>query len=106
MGERRSAGDLPVCGVSMKRTIGEGTEERLVQVSIERITLEGNLTLPEGAAGLVLFCHRTGSSRASPPKRPPAENLDQTKPTTPPVDLFTPQEEAICMPTDPLRFDN
>jgi hypothetical protein len=49
MGERRSAGDVPVRCVSMNPIIGE-TEERLVLVSIGRVTLEGNLTLPEGAA--------------------------------------------------------
>src|SRR5260370_19093739 len=105
MGDRRSARNLPVCGVSMKRTIGEGTEERLVHISIDRITLEGNLTLPEGAAGLVLFAHGSGSSRHSPRNRHVAEILNQSKLATLLVDLLTPEEEAIDIHTAQLRFD-
>ncbi|MCU1263303.1 MAG: Dienelactone hydrolase [Bryobacterales bacterium] len=105
MGNRRSAGDLPVCGVSMKRTLGERTEERLVQLSIDRITLEGNLTLPEGAGGVVLFAHGSGSSRHSPRNRHVAEILNQSKLATLLVDLLTPEEEAIDVRTAHLRFD-
>jgi putative phosphoribosyl transferase len=98
MGEGRNAGDLPVWGVSMNRAIGEKAEERLVQVSIGRITLGGNLTLPEGAAGLVLFAHGSGSSRHSPRNRYVAEIILL-------VDLLTPEEEAIDVRTAHLRFD-
>jgi putative phosphoribosyl transferase len=105
MGNRRSAGDLPVCGVSMKRTEGERTQERLVQLSIDRITLEGNLTLPERAAGVVLFAHGSGSSRHSPRNRHVAELLNQSKLATLLVDLLTPEEEAIDVRTAHLRFD-
>jgi len=89
----------------MKRTIGEGIEERLVQVSIHGIMLEGNLTLPEGAAGLVLFAHGSGSSRHSPRNRHVAAILNQSKLATLLVDLLTPEEEAIDLRTAHLRFD-
>jgi putative phosphoribosyl transferase len=89
----------------MKRTIGEGIEERLVQVSIHGIMLEGNLTLPEGAAGLVLFAHGSGSSRHSPRNRHVAAILNQSKLATLLVDLLTPEEEAIDVRTAHLRFD-
>jgi putative phosphoribosyl transferase len=89
----------------MKRTIGEGIEERLVQVSIHGITLEGNLTLPDGAAGLVLFAHGSGSSRHSSRNRHVAAILNQSKLATLLVDLLTPEEEAIDVRTAHLRFD-
>jgi dienelactone hydrolase len=89
----------------MKRTIGEGIEERLVQVSIHGIMLDGNLTLPEGAAGLVLFAHGSGSSRHSPRNRHVAAILNQSKLATLLVDLLTPEEEAIDVRTAHLRFD-
>jgi dienelactone hydrolase len=88
----------------MKRTT-EGTEDRLVQVSIDGVTLEGNLTLPEAAAGLVLFAHGSGSSRHSPRNRHVAAILNQSKLATLLVDLLTPEEEAIDVRTAHLRFD-
>ena len=60
-------------GSKYEPNIGENTEERLVQVNIGRITLAGNLTLPEGVAGLVLFAHESRSSRQSPRNRYVAE---------------------------------
>jgi dienelactone hydrolase len=89
----------------MKPTEGERTEERVVQLSVDRITLEGNLTLPEGAAGVVLFAHGSGSSRHSPRNRHVAELLNQSKLATLLVDLLTPEEEAIDARTAHLRFD-
>ena len=41
-------------------------DECLVRVPVGSITLDGNLTLPEGARGVVLFAHGSGSSRHSP----------------------------------------
>lgn len=41
-------------------------EERLVHVPAETVTLEGNLSLPEGAEAVVLFAHGSGSGRHSP----------------------------------------
>jgi dienelactone hydrolase len=89
----------------MNHTIGERTEERLVQVDIGPIALEGNLTLPGGAAGLVLFAHGSGSSRHSPRNRHVAQILNQSKLATLLVDLLTPEEEAIDIRTAHLRFD-
>ena len=37
-------------------------EERLVHVAAGPVTLAGNLSLPEGARGVVLFAHGRGSS--------------------------------------------
>ncbi len=49
-------------------TESEG-EERLVRVAAGPVTLEGNLSLPAGARGVVLFAHGSGSSRHSPRNR-------------------------------------
>ena len=40
--------------------------EYLVHVGAGQVTLEGNLSVPEGARGVVLFAHGSGSSRLSP----------------------------------------
>lgn len=41
-------------------------EERQVRVPAGPLTLEGNLSLPEPAQGVVLFALRSGSSRFNP----------------------------------------
>jgi putative phosphoribosyl transferase len=83
---------------------GEG-EERLVRVAAGAVTLEGNLNLPRGAGGIVLFAHGSGSSRHSPRNRYVAQLLNQAKLATLLVDLLTSDEEAIDMRTAQLRFD-
>jgi nucleotide-binding universal stress UspA family protein len=41
----------------VNRTSEPSSEERLVQVSTDSVILEGNLGIPEGAEGIVLFGH-------------------------------------------------
>jgi putative phosphoribosyl transferase len=83
---------------------GEG-EERLVRVPAGPVTIEGNLTLPEGAQGIVLFAHGSGSSRHSPRNRYVAWLLNQANLATLLVDLLTSDEETIDLRTGHLRFD-
>ena len=40
--------------------------EQLVQISAGQVLLEGNLSVPENAKGIVLFAHGSGSDRHSP----------------------------------------
>ena len=80
-------------------------EERLVRVAAARVLLEGNLTLPEGARGIVLFAHGSGSSRFSPRNRYVAQLLNQEKLATLLVDLLSPEEEAVDLQTAQLRFN-
>ena len=40
--------------------------EQLVQISAGQVLLEGNLSVPENAKGIVLFAHGSGSGRHSP----------------------------------------
>jgi dienelactone hydrolase len=79
--------------------------ERLVRVTAGPVTLEGNLTVPEAARGVVLFAHGSGSSRHSPRNRHVARLLNDAKFATLLVDLLTPDEEAIDRQTGHLRFD-
>jgi putative phosphoribosyl transferase len=46
--------------------IGPKVDERLVRVVAGPVTLEGKLSLPEKARGVVRFAHGSGSSRHSP----------------------------------------
>src|SRR5918995_4197657 len=80
-------------------------EERLVRVAAGPVTLEGNLSLPEGARRIVLFAHGSGSSRHSPRNRYVAKVLNEAKLATLLVDLLTPDEEAVDLRTAHLRFD-
>jgi pimeloyl-ACP methyl ester carboxylesterase len=78
---------------------------REVKLSIGRIALEGTLTLPAGARGLVLFAHGSGSSRFSPRNRFVAAALNQGGLATLLFDLLTADEEALDARTGALRFD-
>lgn len=79
-------------------------EEREVRVSAGPVTLEGNLGVPEGARGVVLFAHGSGSSRHSPRNRYVARMLQEAELATLLVDLLTPEEEEEDLRTGRLRF--
>ncbi|MCZ7572134.1 MAG: dienelactone hydrolase family protein [Ardenticatenaceae bacterium] len=69
------------------------------------VVLEGNLSVPEGARGIVLFAHGSGSSRFSPRNRSVAQVLRRAGVGTLLIDLLTAQEEAVDVQTRHLRFD-
>ena len=50
----------------MERETEHRSEERAVRISAGAIELEGNLGVVEGAEGVVLFAHGSGSGRSSP----------------------------------------
>jgi dienelactone hydrolase len=77
----------------------------IVRVTAGSVTLQGNLTLPEEARGIVLFAHGSGSSRLSPRNRYVARILNEANLATLLVDLLTPEEEAVDVRTAHLRFD-
>lgn len=66
--------------------------------------IEGSLVIPDGARGVVLFAHGTGSSRNSPRNRFVAQELNDAGLATLLIDLLT-QEEATGLKADELRFD-
>jgi putative phosphoribosyl transferase len=78
---------------------------RTVQISGDGVVLEGDLTIPDGARGLVLFAHGSGSSRHSSRNRFVAEELQHGDLGTLLLDLLTPDEERVDMQTRHLRFD-
>lgn len=80
-------------------------EEREIRVPVGSVTLEGNLSVPENARGVVLFAHGSGSGRHSPRNRYVAEELRQAGLGTLLIDLLTPEEEEIDLRTRHLRFD-
>ncbi|MFE4722256.1 phosphoribosyltransferase family protein [Streptomyces sp. NPDC056728] len=65
-----------------------------VEVEAAGVRLAGDLARPEGAAGLVMFAHGSGSSRHSPRNRAVAEVLQEAGLGTLLFDLLTPAEEA------------
>ncbi len=64
-----------------------------VDVRAGPVRLGGHLTIPEGATGVVVFAHGSGSSRHSPRNRYVAAILNQASLGTLLFDLLTPAEE-------------
>jgi pimeloyl-ACP methyl ester carboxylesterase len=79
--------------------------EKLVRLSFDEGEIEGNLVIPKGAAGIVLFAHGSGSSRHSPRNRFVAGVIQKAGLATLLIDLLTPGEEAVDARTARLRFD-
>jgi putative phosphoribosyl transferase len=67
--------------------------------------LVGDLHLPEGATGMVLFAHGSGSSRTSPRNRQVARALNGAGLATLLFDLLTPAEDHEDQRTRAYRFD-
>lgn len=79
--------------------------EQAVKIPAGPVTLDGNLAVPPGARGVVLFAHGSGSSRHSPRNRYVAEELYRAGLASLLMDLLTTEEEAVDMMTAELRFD-
>jgi len=78
---------------------------RTVTLEAAGVGLEGDLILPEGATGIVVFAHGSGSSRFSARNRQVAETLASQGLATLLFDLLTPEENVIDEITRELRFD-
>lgn len=81
------------------------TIDRDVLVPVGEALLEGHLTIPPRAHGLVLFAHGSGSSRHSPRNHAVAAELRRSGLGTLLLDLLTPGEEQVDTRTAHLRFD-
>ncbi len=79
-------------------------EQVAAAVSLGRIELAAEISVPEHAQGLVLFAHGSGSSRNSPRNRHVAETLYRGSIGTVLIDLLTEAEEAVDVQTRELRF--
>lgn len=89
----------------MNRSREENDVGDLVRVSVDGTTVEANLSVPEGAEGMVLFAHGTGSSRHSPRNNFVARELRQGGLATLLIDLLTPGEKEVDRRTRRIRFD-
>jgi len=78
---------------------------RPVEIDLTDVVLHGDLTLPAGAAGLVIFAHGSGSSRRSPRNRYVAGVINRAGLGTLLIDLLTEDEERVDEMTRELRFD-
>jgi dienelactone hydrolase len=74
-------------------------------VPVGDAALEGALAVPEGAPGVVVFAHGSGSSRHSPRNRRVAATLEEAGIGTLLLDLLTTAEEEADRRTAGLRFD-
>lgn len=75
--------------------------KKTLNIKIDSITIEGELTIPQNALGLVLFAHGSGSSRFSPRNNYVAQVLQKNNLATFLVDLLTKEEDMDYE----MRFD-
>jgi putative phosphoribosyl transferase len=80
-------------------------KEKAVGITIGGVVLDGDLAVPQGAGGLVVFAHGSGSSRHSPRNREVAAALRGRGLGTLLMDLLTAEEERVDARTRELRFD-
>ena len=78
---------------------------RDVQIRSGTVILQGDLSIPAGAQGVVLFAHGSGSSRHSPRNQFVARTLNGAGLATLLFDLLTPEEESVDLYTREHRFD-
>src|SRR5689334_22346276 len=76
-----------------------------VAIEVGRARLAGDLAIPAGATGLVLFAHGSGSGRLSPRNRFVARQLGAAGLASLLIDLLTEAEEEEERYTRHLRFD-
>lgn len=76
-----------------------------VYVVADDVRLDGDLTMPHAALGVVAFAHGSGSSRHSPRNRQVAARLHDHRLGTLLIDLLTLDEEVRDRVTAELRFD-
>jgi putative phosphoribosyl transferase len=76
-----------------------------VRLNLAGEVLNGDLTIPLNASGLVIFAHGSGSSRHSARNRSVAEVLHHGGLATLLLDLLTEDEERVDAVTAEFRFD-
>ena len=76
-----------------------------VRIPVDGVTLDGDLTIPPTADGVVLFAHGSGSSRLSPRNQFVARAIQDAGAGTLLFDLLTSEEEAVDEQDGHLRFN-
>ena len=89
----------------MNKTVEKSIRETPIQLSLGKVTLEGDLAIPADAKGIALFAHGSGSSRLSSRNRFVAHYLQNQGLATLLFDLLTRDEEEIDQYNMKLRFD-
>ncbi|WP_229402627.1 dienelactone hydrolase family protein [Micromonospora okii] len=85
--------------------VGTATGGVEVTIPVGDAGLPADVVVPDGAAGVVLFAHGSGSSRHSPRNTAVARVLQRRALGTVLVDLLTPAEDRVDARTAELRFD-
>jgi len=80
-------------------------KETDLRIPIGNVVVEGNLTVPFSAKGIVLFAHGSGSSRFSPRNQYVAKEFNKAKIGTLLFDLLTSEEEEQDIFTAEYRFN-
>lgn len=70
-------------------------EYKSVNITLDGLTLKGNLAIPKNAIGMVIFSHGSGSSRLSPRNNYVAEVLQEKGLATLLFDLLTEKEDGV-----------
>ena len=83
----------------------EINEEISIKIREGKGNIQGNLAVPSGAKGAVLFAHGSGSGRFSPRNQYVAKMLNKAGIATFLIDLLTQEEEDIDVATAEYRFD-
>lgn len=75
------------------------SQPSLVAIAADSVQLQGDITIPVDARGVVLFAYGNGNSRHNSGNRYTAQIFRQAKLATLLVDLLTPEEAAIDLRT-------
>ncbi|MFE5481156.1 phosphoribosyltransferase family protein [Streptomyces sp. NPDC056527] len=86
--------EVLACLARNRAARGSGAQDAEVRIQAGELELAGHLVVPQGAAGVVLFAHGSGSSRHSPRNRAVAEDLNRAGLGTLLFDLLTEREAA------------
>ena len=89
----------------MATSVANQRVEKPVRIDIPQGQIDGVVTIPPEATGMVIFAHGSGSSRHSPRNKFVAETLQQAGLATLLIDLLTPGEERRDRVTTEHRFD-
>jgi dienelactone hydrolase len=83
----------------------EGQDAESIVIPVAGGQIEADLRVPDGATGLVIFAHGSGSSRFSSRNRSVAEALRSNGFGTLLLDLLTREEDSVDVHTREHRFD-
>jgi len=85
--------------------LGQAVEHLPVTVRAGAADLDGYLSIPTDATGVVVFAHGSGSSRHSPRNRYVADVLNEGALATLLIDLLNADEQEVDLQTAQLRFN-